>query len=107
MKGTRSTQCGLSYHRSMEQKRFQRITKALAEPRRFEILQRIARSRKELSCVDLREKLPIAPATLSHHLKELSSAGLIACRKDSKFVHLTLRRAIWRDYLRHLARFGR
>jgi ArsR family transcriptional regulator, arsenate/arsenite/antimonite-responsive transcriptional repressor len=90
----------------METRRFQRIAKALAEPRRFEILERIARSDGELSCVALRKKVPLAPATLSHHLKELAAAGLVDCRKHSKFVHLKLRRSVWREYLRHLRSLG-
>jgi len=54
------------------------ILKALADPRRFELLERIAKAACPLGCAEAREALPISAATLSHHIKELETAGLIA-----------------------------
>jgi ArsR family transcriptional regulator len=85
----------------MDEKQFTQISKALADPRRFEILKRIA-AQDELACSDMRCHLPISAATLSHHLKELSNAGLIDLRKEAKFVHMKLRRKVWKEYLSHL-----
>jgi len=87
----------------MDSRQFNRISKALADPRRYEILSRIARC-KELACSDMRCNLSISAATLSHHLKELSSAGLIDMRREARFVHMKLRRKVWREYLAQLAR---
>jgi ArsR family transcriptional regulator len=67
------------------------ILKALADPRRFELLQRIARAGCPLGCAEARAALPISAATLSHHIKELESAGLIQVRREGKFHFLTLR----------------
>ena len=86
----------------MEKRQFTLIAKALADPRRFEILKRIAACKKETSCVALKEKIPMAPATLSHHLKELANAGLIRARRDAKFMYLELRRDVWTEYLKYL-----
>lgn len=85
----------------MNAEQFHRITKALADPRRYEILSRIA-GRKEMACNDMRCALPISAATLSHHLKELANAGLIEMRREARFVHLKLRRKVWREYLTRL-----
>jgi ArsR family transcriptional regulator, arsenate/arsenite/antimonite-responsive transcriptional repressor len=82
-------------------KDFQRISKAVADPRRFNILQRIA-SEGELACSVLRDELPITAPTLSHHIKELLDAGLIEIRKESKCIHMSLRRDIWKKYLAQL-----
>jgi ArsR family transcriptional regulator len=82
---------------------FHRISKVLADPTRYQILSRIA-GEDELACSELRCKLTITPATLSHHIKELSSAGLIDMRKSSKFIHMRLRKAVWKDYLATLAK---
>lgn len=82
---------------------FHRISKALADPMRYQILSRIA-SQRELACTKLRCTLPITPATLSHHLKELNQAGLIDLRKTSKFVHMKLRAKVWKDYLATLSK---
>lgn len=83
------------------EKDFQRIAKTIADPRRFEILQRVAGT-KELPCTALRGEIPITAATLSHHLKELMDAGLIAVRRENKCIHMKLRRDVWRKYLARL-----
>ena len=80
-----------------------RISKALADPMRYRILSRIA-GEDELACTDLRCALPITPATLSHHIKELSQAGLIDVRKNSKFMHMKLRKKLWKDYVATLSK---
>ncbi|HYX53958.1 MAG TPA: metalloregulator ArsR/SmtB family transcription factor [Candidatus Limnocylindrales bacterium] len=85
----------------MDAKQFQKIAKALADPRRFEILSRIA-GVKEMACANLRCDLPITAATLSHHIKELENAGLVEVRKDAKYIHIKLRRPVWREYLAEL-----
>jgi ArsR family transcriptional regulator, arsenate/arsenite/antimonite-responsive transcriptional repressor len=82
---------------------FHRISRALADPRRYEILRLIA-SRDEAACVNLRGRIPITAATLSHHLKELSNAGLIDVRRDAKFMHIRLRRRTWNAYLSELSK---
>jgi ArsR family transcriptional regulator len=85
----------------MDREQFSKITKALADPRRYDILSRIA-AEKEMACNDIRGELPITAATLSHHIKELSNAGLIAVRKDARYMHMKLRRKTWREYLKQL-----
>jgi len=67
------------------------ILKALADPRRFELLERIARAGCPLGCSQARAALPISAATLSHHVKELETAGLIHIRREGKFHFLTLK----------------
>jgi ArsR family transcriptional regulator len=80
-----------------------RITRALADPRRFEIFEAIATC-GETACVDLKERFPVTPATLSHHLKALADAQLVTVRRHSKFMHLKLRREVWKAYLAQLNR---
>lgn len=67
------------------------ILKALADPRRFELLEHIAKAACPLGCTQARASLPISAATLSHHIKELESAGLILVRREGKFHYLSLR----------------
>lgn len=66
------------------------LLKALADPKRFELLEIIARSSCPLACSDAGATLAIAPATLSHHIKELHTAGLIRAERDGKFLRLEL-----------------
>ena len=67
------------------------ILKALADPRRFELLQQIAKASCPLGCAQARAALPISAATLSHHIKELEAAGLIHVEREGKFHFMTLR----------------
>ena len=78
------------------------IARAVAEPRRYAILQQIA-GQEALSCSALPERHCISPATLSHHVKELLEAGLVASEREGRCVKLTLRRDVWKAYLRELA----
>jgi ArsR family transcriptional regulator, arsenate/arsenite/antimonite-responsive transcriptional repressor len=72
------------------------ILKALADPRRFQLLEKIAKAGCPLGCSEARAALPISPATLSHHIKELETAGLIDVRREGKFHFLTLRPGVLR-----------
>lgn len=90
----------------MDRRQFTRIAKALADPRRFEILSQIA-AEEEVSCAAVKKRQDITPATLSHHLKELESAALIDVRKESKYVFLRLQRPVWKAYLKELKKIGR
>ena|ERR1022692_2490447 len=67
------------------------ILKALADPRRFELLERIAKAGCPLGCTAARAALPISAATLSHHIKELETAGLIHVERQGKFHFLTVK----------------
>jgi len=67
------------------------ILKALADPRRFELLEHIAKASCPLGCAQARSSMPISAATLSHHIKELETAGLISIRREGKFHYMSLR----------------
>lgn len=79
------------------------IAKALADPRRVEILKQIGAKTRPVACTEIREAQPVTAATLSHHLGELESAGLVVAIRKGKFVDLELRRNVLRAYTRHLA----
>ena len=87
---------------SLTRAQFRAITKALSDPRRYDILQHIA-GRQACTCVELRECCPITAATLSHHLKELESAGLITIARKGKFALPSFRREVWKTYLAQLS----
>jgi DNA-binding transcriptional ArsR family regulator len=52
------------------------IAKALGHPARIAILQFLAKQKKCM-CGDIVEELPLSQSTVSQHLKELKSVGLI------------------------------
>ena len=81
----------------------ERMTKALADGRRFEILEAIAGA-GELSCKALVERFPVTQATVSHHLKELLTAGLVAVRQEGQLRLYRSRPEILEEYLAQLDR---
>ncbi len=79
------------------------ISKALGDPKRFEMLQRIGASKDAPTCSCIREWTGLSPATVSHHLKELESAGLVQVERHAKFAYVTLRRDVLAAYLDRLS----
>src|SRR5215216_2085788 len=64
---------------------FERIAKALADPRRFALLETIAAGKEcpnQMLCRDF----PVSKATISHHLKELVQAGLVESEREGLYV---------------------
>ena len=88
----------------MDATQFQKIAKALADPRRFEIFEEMAAATDELSCGRIVERFPVAQATVSHHLKELSEAGLIEIRPEGQFRYCRARTDVLEEYVTELRR---
>ncbi len=86
----------------LDEAQFQSILRALADPRRFAILQQIAAS-NALPCSALQEHEVISAATISHHLKELSEAGLIHMERCGRTANITFCRDVWQSYCSRLA----
>jgi len=87
----------------MDAEQFNRVSRALADPRRMEILERIANS-DELACAALASGSDVSQPTISHHLKELSVAGLIKPRREAKFCYYRFDRKVWAEYLAEMRR---
>jgi ArsR family transcriptional regulator len=64
----------------------EKISKALADATRLRIFEAISAS-THVSCGEIVSMRGVTPATVSHHLRILSEAGLIACRREGQFVY--------------------
>jgi ArsR family transcriptional regulator len=89
----------------MERARIEKISKALADATRLMIFEAIS-AKKEMVCGELVTLRGVTPATVSHHLKILSDAGLILCRRKGQFVHNRTVPETIAEYSRALARIA-
>jgi ArsR family transcriptional regulator, arsenate/arsenite/antimonite-responsive transcriptional repressor len=86
----------------LSQHQVQRIARALADPRRYEILQKLRAQGDSVACTDMRDCINVGAPTLSHHMKELETAGLVRSEKHGKFVDYYLESAVLKAYLERL-----
>jgi len=83
---------------SRKQEKLARYSKALSHPARIFILDYVA-STKSMSCYsgELADHLTIARSTLSQHLTELKTAGLIYGEADPPFIRYYIDKEAWEE----------
>ncbi|NND16008.1 MAG: winged helix-turn-helix transcriptional regulator [Eudoraea sp.] len=97
--GTTKTQIFSKKHNELA-----RTLKVLAHPGRLAILEYISRQ-KACICNDIVEEIGLAQPTISQHLKELKSIGLIEGEIDGKKVCYDINLKKWDDIQKHLDAF--
>ena len=90
----------------MDRARIEKISKALGDETRLRIFEAIS-SCNEMNCGEIVSMRGVTPATVSHHLKILSEAGLIECRREGQFVYNTAIPETLEDYSQSLAAMTR
>ena len=81
---------------------FDRISKALADPQRREILQKLVSAR--LNCSDIHAMFDVSQPTVSHHLKELAIAGIVEREKQGQFCFYHVKAEVLSAYVVELQR---
>lgn len=82
---------------------FERIAKALADGRRFAMLESIANN-DDCPYQRLCSDFPISKATVSHHMKELINAGLVASEREGQCMVARYRPEVMAAYTAELGR---
>jgi ArsR family transcriptional regulator, arsenate/arsenite/antimonite-responsive transcriptional repressor len=90
----------------MDRSRVEKISKALADGTRLRILEAISR-RDRVNCGQIVSLRGVTPATVSHHLKILSEAGLIACCREGQFIYNQAVPETMEAYTRALAKISK
>jgi ArsR family transcriptional regulator, arsenate/arsenite/antimonite-responsive transcriptional repressor len=90
----------------MDRELIERISKALADETRLLIYEAISRC-ESMNCGELVTLRGVTPATISHHLKILSDAGLIESKRKGQFVYNKSKPKTMAQYTHALASFTR
>jgi len=90
----------------MNRSKVEKISKALADETRLKIFEAIS-ANDQMNCGDIVSMRGVTPATVSHHMKILSEAGLIACRRKGQFVYSEAVPETIAAYTRELAKIAR
>jgi ArsR family transcriptional regulator, arsenate/arsenite/antimonite-responsive transcriptional repressor len=83
----------------------EKVSKALADETRLRIFEAISAT-DHMNCGEIVSMRGVTPATVSHHLKILSEAGLIACRREGQFVYSQAVPETLASYTRALAKIA-
>jgi ArsR family transcriptional regulator len=90
----------------MDRSRIEKISKALADKTRLRIFEAVSAS-ENMTCGEIVSMRGVTPATVSHHLKILSEAGLIECRRQGHFVRSQAVPGTIEAYSRALAKMAK
>ena len=90
----------------MNRSKVEKISKALADETRLKIFEAIS-ANDHMNCGDIVSMRGVTAATVSHHMKILSEAGLIACRRKGQFVYSEAVPETIAAYTRELAKIAR
>ena len=90
----------------MDRLQIEKISKALADATRLRIFEAIS-ANKKMNCGEIVSMRGVTPATVSHHLKILSEAELIACHREGQFVYSQAVPETVAAYTRALAKMTR
>ena len=83
----------------------EKISKALADKTRLQIYEHIA-SHEGVHCCALVDMRGVTPATVSHHLKVLSAAGLVECKREGQFVLNRAKTEVLEEFTKSVAALG-
>jgi ArsR family transcriptional regulator, arsenate/arsenite/antimonite-responsive transcriptional repressor len=86
----------------MELKKVEKISKALADPNRLQILKSLHKNKACMYCTEINEILDLAQPSVSHHLKQLTDAELVISEKEGREVKYTLNNKMIDQYVNFL-----
>jgi ArsR family transcriptional regulator len=75
---------------SLDAERIAAVAKALGEPVRVQILDLLRRSDEEVCQCELIALFDIKQSLLSHHMKKLTAAGLVAVERRHRWAYYSL-----------------
>ena len=83
-------------------KSIEKISKALGDRHRLNILQHITKKGGCAQCSEIHEIIDLAQPSISHHVKILTEAGLIEAEKEGRHLKYTLNVNVLDGYMKFL-----
>lgn len=87
-------------------KKIERISKALSDPYRIQIMEAIKKGRDWMQCCVIVDMFDLAQSTVSHHLKQLVDAELLQAEKDGRNIRYKINKEAFGEYVSFLNDFG-
>ena len=88
--------------KTQDLKSIEKISKALGDRHRLNILQHITKKGGCAQCAEIHEIIDLAQPSISHHVKILTEAGLIDAEKEGRHFKYTLNINALEGYLKFL-----
>jgi ArsR family transcriptional regulator, arsenate/arsenite/antimonite-responsive transcriptional repressor len=86
----------------MDNKKIEKISRALSDTNRIAILQQFKKKKDCLYCAEVNELLDLTQPSVSHHLKQLVEAELLLPQKEGRNLKYVLNQQILNEYIESL-----
>jgi ArsR family transcriptional regulator len=86
----------------MDNKKIERISKALSDVSRIAILQEFKKKKDCLYCAEVNDLLDLTQPSVSHHLKLLVDAELLLPQKEGRNLKYVLNQQVLDEYIASL-----
>ena len=94
-------------NKKIDIKTIERISKALGDPYRIQMIEVINKKQDWMQCSMIVEMFDLAQSTISHHLKQLVDADLLLADKDGRNTKYRINKEVFGDYVSFLNHFER
>ncbi len=90
---------------NFDDKKLEKISKALSDPYRIKIMQAIKEEKDWLQCQAITQMFTLAQSTVSHHINQLVDAELLHAEKDGRHARYKINKRVFSDYVSYLKEF--
>jgi ArsR family transcriptional regulator len=85
--------------RIMDNKKIEKISRALSDANRIAILQQFKKRKDCLYCAEVNDLLDLTQPSVSHHLKQLVDADLLLSQKEGRNLKYVLNQEVLDEYI--------
>nr|WP_294949171.1 metalloregulator ArsR/SmtB family transcription factor [uncultured Mucilaginibacter sp.] len=83
----------------MDDKKIERISRALSDASRIAILKELKKKKDCLYCAEVNDLLDLTQPSVSHHLKQLVDADLLLPQKEGRNIKYVLNQQVLNEYI--------